>query len=568
MKKKLMCLFLSAAMLLGMLAGCSSSAGDEEDVEAMADIEESSRISMTLSLWLPTDENTTEEAIELTEAAINKLTQSKYDTAIELHAIPRDEYQTAIDARMAEIEKIIEEQEIAAEEKRKQAKELQEQGITETEEEESETKKSSSEETYVNDLGITVIKYPDVADTQMDIFLVQGYDNYKRYIEEEQIQQLDSELSGSSKILKTYIYPTFLTLANENGTYAIPNNHPVGEYQYLLINKELVEKYDYDVKSLTTLLKCQDFIKDMGYLKDSGEEALADVTPLLGEVEAANMKYWSLDGSWSVIASAITNSMSYNTKCAPKSIFSITAYTNTVTLMKELKEAGWVGDGVIDEGEKFAVGVVAGDASVAEKYGDEYYVSIYARPTMTNDDVYGAMFAVSSYSKSLSRSMEIITYLNTSSDIRTILQYGVEDVHWQYNKENPEVIDVISDDYSMNLLETGNVYMTYPGAGIPMSYWEYGKQQNLDSITSPFMKFGESYVTDENKAKLEELADLSNAYKERIDAMSAAEFKDAVATFKSEVKENELMTELLDDEEVSYAIAYIYNDFFQSNYGG
>lgn len=566
MNKKLMCLFLSTAMLLGMLAGCSSNAGNEEDVEATADTEESSRISMTLSLWLPTNEGTTEEAIELTEAAINKLTQAKYDTAIELHAIPRSEYQAAIDARLDEIAKTLEEREIAAEEKRKQAKELQAQGI-ETEAEEETTETVAEEETYVNDLGITVIKYPEVSDTQMDIFLVQGYENYVRYIENEQIQQLDSELSGNSKILKTYIYPTFLTLAKEGGTYAIPNNHPVGQYDYLLVNKELVDKFDYDGKSLNTLLKCQDFIKDMGYLKDNGEEALADVTPLLGEVDPANMKYWSIDGEWSIIATQITNSMSYSTKAAPKSIFSTTVYTNTVTLMKELKEAGWVGDGVVDEGEKFAVGIVSGDASVAEKYGDDYYVNIYAKPMMTEEDAYGAMFAVSSYSKSLSRSMEIITYLNTSSDIRTILQYGVEGVHWQYNRDNPEVIDILSDDYSMNLLETGNVYMTYPGEGIPMSYWDYGKQQNLDSISSPYIKFGDSYITDANRAKLEELADLSKSYKERIDAMSAEEFKDAISTFKSEVKESELMSELLDTEEVTYAVAYIYNDFFSSNYG-
>ena len=55
---------------------------------------------------------------------------------------------------------------------------------------------------------------------------MQGYENYINYIEEGLIQQLDTELSGTSKKLKTYIYPTFLTLANQKGTYAIPNNHP------------------------------------------------------------------------------------------------------------------------------------------------------------------------------------------------------------------------------------------------------------------------------------------------------------------------------------------------------
>jgi hypothetical protein len=119
MKKKLMCLFLCASMMLGMLAGCKK----DDDGEAVADTEESERVAMTLSLWLPTNEGTTEEAIKLTEAAINKLTQAKYDTAIELHAIPRDEYQATIDEKIASVEKLIEEEAIAAAERRKQAKE-------------------------------------------------------------------------------------------------------------------------------------------------------------------------------------------------------------------------------------------------------------------------------------------------------------------------------------------------------------------------------------------------------------------------------------------------------------
>lgn len=570
MNKKFMSLFLSTAMLLGTLAGCSSNAGEEEDVSA-ADTEESSRIAMTLSLWLPTDENTTEEAVELVEAELNRLTQARYDTAIELHAIPRSEYQTTIDAKMTEIGEKLEAEELAAEERRQAAKEESRRAKEESREYTPETEEESEtvqteDETYVNDLGISVVRYPDVTDTQMDIFLVQGYENYTHYIEDELIQQLDSELSGSSKILKTYIYPTYLTLANESGTYAIPNNHPAGEYQYLLVNKELVDTFDYESRSLNSPLRCEDFIRDMAYLKEHGEEALQDVTLVLGPIEPANMVYWSIDDEWSIIASQITNTMNYNVKCSPRSIFSTNVYVNTTTMMKQFEDAGWVGDGVVDEGEKFAVGVLSGDASIAEKYQDDYYITIYGKPVMDEDDIYGAMFAVSSYSKSLARSMEIITYLNTDSEIRTVLQYGVEGVHWEVDQENPDVINILNHDYSMNLLETGNVYMTYPGEGIPMSQWEYGKQQNLDSIASPFLKFGKSYITDENRALLEEVAKMSKEYKAAVDKMNAEEFTEAVAQYKTEIKENQAMTELLDTDEITYSVAYIYNEFFAEHY--
>ena len=53
MNKKLLSLFLAVIMVMSMLAGCSSQSGEDETVEASADTEESSRISMTLTLSVP-----------------------------------------------------------------------------------------------------------------------------------------------------------------------------------------------------------------------------------------------------------------------------------------------------------------------------------------------------------------------------------------------------------------------------------------------------------------------------------------------------------------------------------
>lgn len=563
MNKKLTSLLLAALLTAGSLVGCSSKA-EEEDV-ATADTEQSVRVSMTLTLALPTKSGTTDEAAQKVEAAINRLTQAKFDTAIDLRLIPENEYQAYIDDTLSSINTKILEEESAAESRRKEIKALKAQGIdvsgmdTGDDEETTETVETE-EETIVNDLGISIKQYPEVGDTQFDIFLVQGYDNYNSYIENEYIQQLDSELSGNSKLLKTYIYPTFLELANVSGTYAIPNNHPVGQYQYLLVNKELVDTYDYDPDELTTLLKCTDFIKDIG------NQHLDGVVPLLGEVEPANMTYWGTDQSqWSILASQITNTMSYKLKLVPKSVFSINVFVNTIGAMKELSELGYIGDGTIKDGEKFAVGVVAGDASIVEQYGDEYYTYIYSKPMMTEEDAYGNMLAVSTYSKNLSRAMEIITYINTSTDIRTILQYGIEGENWEYeNQDTQDTIRILNNDYQMDLVTTGNVYMTYPGEGMSMDYWDYGKQQNIDSISSPYIKF-KGYINDNNKDLIKQLDDLSKEYKAKLDALTYAEFDDAISEYKKELKDSELFKQLTDLENEN-SVASIYSTWHDDLY--
>lgn len=535
MFKKIIALVLAMLMIAATFVGC----GEKDGEDGEADTEASARVAMTLSLWMPTEEGTTDEAIALVEEAINDITRAQFDTAIELHLIPRSEYQAAIDARMAEIENAIENDKNA------------------DREEETLAPGAVEEETIVNELGITVKQYPSVGAKQMDIFLVKGYDKYVEYVDNMQIVQLDDELRSNSKILSSYIYPTFLEVAYRYGTFAIPNNHPVGTYEYLLVNKELVDKYDYHPDNLTSLLKCEDFIIDIGNQKLEG------VVPLLDYVEPGNMVYWGLEeGEWSLLASQMTNASSHKQANTPKSVFTLGAYINTILLMKTFDELGYIGDGTLEEGEKFAVGVIEGNPKTIKEYEDEYYVTIYSNPMFVEEDVFGSMFAVSQYTKSTERAMEIITYLNTSTDLRTVLQYGVEGVHWEYEDDSKETIRRLNDDYQMNLLETGNVYMTYPGEGISMDEWEWGKQQNLDSISSPYMGF-RSYVTDENRELLEDLAELSAEIKAEFDSCSAAEFKAYTNRLKAEHRDHELIKELTDPE-VKHSLTAIYEEWFST----
>lgn len=558
MNKKLISLLLAMVMVLGMLSGCANKSGGEENVTSTDSTDLSERVAMTLTLALPSD-NFTEESRQQVEDAINRLTTAKYDTAIELKLYPRDEYRDAYMAQLDEITKIIEEQEAAEKARREELKALKKQGITVEETEETVETEETEEETIINDLGISIKQYPDVDPTQFDIFLVTSFDDYNYLIDNDLIQNLTSEVSSTSKILNTYIYPTFLEVANVSGLYAIPNNHPVGEYQWLLVNKELVDTYYYDPNKLKTLLTCKDFIMDMASMNLEG------VTPLLGKVETPNMVYWGEDQSeWSVIASQLTNTTTQITRNVPKSIFGVAVYTNTLKMMLELDKLGYIGDGVIDEGEKFAVGVVSGDTSVYDKYGDDYYIQIYSKPVCTREDVFNSMFAVSSYSASLTRSMEIITYLNTSKDIRTVLQYGAEGIHWEYDDEDTqETIKILKNDYQMKLTDTGNVYMTYPGEGRSMDEWEYAKQQNIDAIVSPYMMFTQAeYINDSNRAQIQQMTAISKTYKQKLDALTLENFDDGIAALKEELAADEVVSALLDSVNNENSITMLYSDWY------
>ncbi|MBE6616615.1 MAG: hypothetical protein E7627_01535 [Ruminococcaceae bacterium] len=557
MTKKIICLLIAMIMVLGMFAGCSN---EEEEVtpgEETADTESSRRVAMTLSLWLPTDESTTEEAKALVEEAINKITQAKYNTAIELHLISRDEYKSVIDEKIEEVKKANADKK-AAEDKRR--KELKKKG---QKVEETEAPVIEPDETIVDDLGVVLTAYPEIEKTQLDIFFVSGAENYSNYAYSNAVLSLDGELSGNSKVLKSYVHPTFFKAIYDFGTFAVPNNNPAGQYQYLLINKELVDTYDYSISDLSSLMRCENFIIDIGNQK------LDNVIPFLGPVDASGIQYWSPDGTigseWSLLASQLSAESEYLDEAPPALLLDNQMYTNTLKFVKKIDELGYMGDGTLKEGQKFAVGVITGDASTIAEYEDEYYVSVYASPIFDTEDVYGGMFSVSTYTKNISRSMEIITCINTDKELRTILQYGVEGVHWAYeDSDTKDTIKIISDDYGMRLNETGNVFMTYPGEGISMDYWKPLLTQNNDAGSSPYMKLS-SFTTEENEDLLKELAKLNAEYKAKLDALTSENFNAGIKELKNELLYNEIIVDLLDEENEDSLLSY-YNKWQKENY--
>lgn len=547
MKHKFLCILLCISMLASgiLLSGCANS-GDSNSTGTDTTGEDGSavvtRSSMTLTLWVPTSPDTTEEAIAQTEEAINQVTQPLYDTAIKLYAIPEDEYDEAIRERVHTIEKTIEEQEQAEIEKRKQEIENAKNGVDGDATTAAQTTANPSEtESKYSMIVTSAPEYPHVESTQMDIFLMRGLEEYEYYANNMYLSPLDEELAGSSKVLKSYIYPDFLSAAMIDGvTYGIPNNHAVGEYTYFLVNKRLVEEEYEDPETITSLESAQRFISNVAAYHQ-------DVTPIYGVYEPSYYEYWSGQDpqTFSVLASRITKNSSYDVDVSSvfRNIFSISNFTQNTYLYKSYVEQGYVS--TADDIGEFGVGFVKATPEEIAAYEDEYYINIHQAPRGTREEYCSAVFGVSSYTKDVSRAMEIITMLNTDTELRTILQYGAEGTHWKYDEEDSSYIVQLSDAYKMNLMDTGNMFITYPDYGETLDYWDAAKTQNLDSYYPITLSLSD-YQNEDNKALLEEFDVFNQQIKAEIDAMSAAEFKANVdnGSLRERVENNEAYKKL------------------------
>ena len=479
---------------------------------------------------------------------------------------------------------------------------------------ETESGEIVTEETIVNQYGIKELKYPELQPNQVDIVCVAGYDKYVEYVSNGWLSQLDSALDGSSKSISTYINQKFLDAAKiNNKIYGIPTNKAIGEYTFMLLDKKLIEDYDYDIDTITELTS-ENFIE---FLEDIAKYR-TDIVPLTGELDTNGVYYWNLeyeytrthasmfseyetyyvieDGKYvrttdtepqegveyyivydvkrnneafSLLGAAAGADADTSTYIPATNILDNENYVAQLKTITEIKEKGYYdADAINDENKTFAAAIIKGGAELAADYSDDYYVVVLDYPHTDNDELCANLIAVSSGTVSLTRSMDIVTILTTNEEFRNILQYGIENIDYKIDKETSQLVRT-TGDYLMDINVTGNVFMAHPEEGEPAKKWDYAKLQNRDSLYTPLSDFKlnpsriDFTVMDEIKA-------LSARYKERLDACTTVEeLETFIKAAKEELAKNEFFvkgTSSRKTEGELDSLNLVYNDWYNANH--
>ncbi len=492
MKKKLISLALLAGIILSSFTGCGASDDTTEDALA-----EASTKTATVTLTAITGDSTTEAAIEAVQKAINKLTKADLKTQVILQLKTEDEYVEFIESQVEKIEAEIaaeEEAEKKAKEEKKAKKEAEKLANankknrtkwTTTTTADTEESTADTQEMTLDEYGREVAKYPDLEGTSLDIIFITGADMLKDFVEKEYIQSIDSELTGGSKILNKYIYPTFLSAGKvEGSTYAIVNNRLIGEYTYLLIDRELAVQHMFNAAAVKTLADCEPLL-------DAVKKNNPDVVPI-NEIPELNYLQYPTDDT-GLIGSIIKSNHTSANKAVPKNLLKQESYVNHTILADKLEKGGYVGTG-----DAYAVEVRKGYINTPEEenWEEKYVVVEYEKPIGTEDVIYSGMFAISSYASDVKRCMEIVTMLNTDGALRDIYAFGVEGENFEYNEDG--TVHMLNDDWSMDFYHSGNTLVGSVPETLPANYATIAKQQNVESLMSPY--FGWDYINEDTEA--------------------------------------------------------------------
>ena len=534
MKRRIFAIVLAIAMLCPMmLTGCNTNTEETSELNN----EQTTRATVSINMWVVTDKNTTEDAKAAVEEEFNRITKSSFTTKVDLVFVTEDEYVEALNNKF----------EAAAEAKANNNTPATPESTDDT---------TVVEELETNEYGVSVLKYPEITEDQIDIVYIQGFDHLYDLVKggtTSKLKNLNEHISntGRAKILTDVIGNDLFKYTKIDGnTYGIPNNRVVGEYTYLLVSKEIVggdangdgtvspdeiNGTYYNFNDISTFFDCAELID---YVKNNR----SDLVPVLEKFDNPYIYYWDDNSEFSILGSKATfNSQKANAndEYFMKNIFTIKEFTEFELLMKKYETNGYFAADAdkAKEAQNFGVAVMSGDSTIPEEYSDKYFVKVISTPTLTNENVFTSFFGITEYCKNVDRALEIITMLNTDSELRNVLQYGVDGVHYELDEN--ERVERFNKDYIMNIENTGNVFIAYPEEGMDDDVWTRGVKSNLDLRVHALTGLWNDWLK-VDKDILTNLSNQSKSFKDRLDACKTVEeLQTFFETAKAEVDENE-----------------------------
>jgi len=525
--KKILTALLAIIMTVTtvMTTGCSGGNSEEDAANTT-----STRKIVTLNMFIMTEEETDPEVAKKVQMEINKILLPEYKTMLKINYLTADEYwdvleetqeavayfrkngeelvkeaadENAVEGETSEAETAPEETPVEGEENTEQAEEeavLDENSEPVEEVLESDgTVKGTADLTF-NELIDFIFDSDDITLTkpQLDIFIVDDYDKYVEMAKNGELAVMDEYLSYDSKVLTKYIHPTILSSARYGrNIFGIPTNTKVdGGFTYFVFNKDLLDKYGYEVSDLTSYSNLG------GYLEKIKRSE--NVWPISGPCDIAGAEYY--DNTFLTIARRV-NVVGKN--MTPK--FMEQKYVDNIKATAEYKKRGYFPAAPNPNG-RYAIEIVKTNELLEHEWnenGTNYVSYLYDVDRVTAEDAFKSAMCISSLTTNTDRAMEIITLFNTNEELANLLQFGISGENYMYDEET-DTISILNDTYMMNTNHTGNTYIKYRLVG-EENFFEEAKKTNLYSVPSSLLGFNPTFAEISDKSTYECVVTLCNA---------------------------------------------------------
>lgn len=385
--KRIISLILCLLMTCLFITGCSDSTLDDfkNDLGKYDDLElPSERTAMELDFYIICDESTTESSKSTVESYINSHLSDLYNTTLDIHYLTQDEYQAKVEA--------------------------------------------DAEKTGEDRADIVLVAGKSMFDS---LYSKNYLADITYYYSTKKFGLLKTQIAGA--IMRSSV--VYVPAIDSNGKeyqsaryFTVPNNHVIGQYEYLLIDKDKAREFNFadrKIELMTTYESTEELRNMIGADADLYVKQVSGIFDDKAKYEAEGY---------------FCNIVSYPTA--------------------DLEEAFKSGFSIVRH-------------PLDTRYKD------------SEDDI--SLESKEAYKEYYERCMEIIYALNTDVDFRNLLQYGHKGTNYTYDEEKDMVVSYTEGAgvYKMNLEYTGDVFKAYfcEQIGWTKEVFLNGENQNKEAVT-------------------------------------------------------------------------------------
>ena len=328
--------------------------------------------------------------------------------------------------------------------------------------------------------------YPNVP--SIDVMLVTDYDDYFEMSKNGEFERLNSALTDIAKSLKQSIPNAFfeaLKLNNSGDIFGVPSVQVVGEYEFLVFDKDLLNKYGDNENKIKSVEDLND------YLKKVYEDDSVNAYPLLNAPQTSPLELSEGKGIGITVNGALeipfTKDDYYN-------------YYATIARYRSLGYMAEVGADILDS--DFAVAFFSGTEeevkALSEKTGKNLVYNKFSMPYALSKEVGEAVFCVCAEKKysvsSSEHGIDFVCKLNapvSQTDIKNILLYGALGINYSISDTDGYVEYAKGNTYSMGNLYTGHTLHAHPSIdkGVSAEWIASAQAHNLELLTSKLSGF-------------------------------------------------------------------------------
>lgn len=296
---------------------------------------------------------------------------------------------------------------------------------------------------------------------------------------------LDDLIDKYGTELKNTLPEAVLDSARVDGSiYAVPTYKEMASNFGLLFDKALLDKYDFDISSITNIADIEPWLK---IIKENEPDVIPFYSDGTRSPYSATFDYESVgDGD---IPGAYVNGKIVNQYLLPESIAMF-------DLAYKWMELGYINKDAMQTpqyenyfctSEQLKPGK---DAEVSIAMNKEMVQLDLTKPQIRSGNLQGSMLAISRTSKNPERAMMLLNLMNTDQYLNNLMNFGIEGVHYTKSSDNIISRTDQTDNYSLGAnWMFQNQFLNYLWDNEDPQKWEKFLEYNETADASKLLGF-------------------------------------------------------------------------------